>query len=809
MERYVCIHGHFYQPPRENPWLESIEMQDSAYPYHDWNERITAECYAPNSVSRILDGEDRILKLVNNYAKISFNFGPTLLSWMEGKTPGVYQAILDADKESQKTFSGHGSAMALAYNHMILPLANRRDKYTQVCWGVRDFERRFRRKPEGMWLPETAVDLETLEILAKFGISFTILAPHQARRVRRLGGRSWRDVGGGRIDPTMPYLLRLPSGNSIAIFFYDDPISRAVAFEGLLARGENLVDRLLGAFREERDWYEIVHIATDGESYGHHHRFGDMALAYALNSIESNNMASLTNYGEYLERHPPTHQVEILEKTSWSCAHGIDRWWSNCGCNSGSHPGWNQEWRTPLRNALDWLRDSVAAPFEHSGRAVFKDPWAARDDYVAVVLDRSPGSVNGFFARHATRLLSDTEKSTALKLLELQRHALLMYTSCGWFFDELSGIETVQVIQYAGRAVQLAQELFGDRLEETFVGKLAAAKSNLPDAGNGQLIYEKFVQPAKVDWERLGAHYAVSSLFANYPEQTKIYSYMAEREDYQVFEAGKAKMAIGRVKLTSEITRESTALTFGVLHMGDHNINGGVRKFLGDEAYRDLTREALEPFMRADFAQVIRLMDRQFGESNYSLRSLFRDEQRMVLDVILAATLEDAETLYRQIYENRAPMMRFLTTLHIPLPKAFYAAAEFVLNGYLRRALEEEDVDAERVRMLLDTARLEGVSLDTATLEFAYRHNLESMAERLLADPADISLNKLANAASLIGTLPFGVDLWQIQNTYYRLIETVYPKIVQQKNRGHESAQHWIDCFEALGRKLSITVPRD
>ena len=580
MERYICIHGHFYQPPRENPWLEAIELQDSAYPYHDWNERITAECYAPNSVSRILDAEDRIERLVNNYAKISFNFGPTLLSWLEAKAPDVYLAILEADRESQKNFSGHGSALAQAYNHMIMPLANARDRRTQIFWGIADFEHRFKRKPAGMWLPETAVDIETLEILAEQGIRFTILAPHQAGRVRRIGVSRWHDVSGGRIDPTRAYEQRLPSGRKIALFFYDGPVSRAVAFEGLLSRGEDLANRLLGVFSDKRDWPQLVHIATDGESYGHHHRFGDMALAYALNHIESNQSAKLTNYGEFLEKNPPTHQVDIIEKTSWSCAHGIDRWWSDCGCNSGGHPGWRQEWRRPLRNALDWLRDSVAAPFEKLARKFFQDPWAARDDYISVVLARSVANVDAFLARHATRALTGEETTQALKLLEMQRHAMLMYTSCGWFFDDLSGIETVQVIQYAARAVQLAQELFGDSLEQQFVERLAAAKSNVPEHGDGRRIYEKFVRPAKVDWERVGAHYAVSSLFEDYSDQTKIYCFEAEREDYEVMSAGLAKMAVGRVRLTSEITRESEVLDFGALHMGDHNVNGGVRKFL-------------------------------------------------------------------------------------------------------------------------------------------------------------------------------------------------------------------------------------
>ncbi|HEX6178101.1 MAG TPA: glycoside hydrolase, partial [Thermoanaerobaculia bacterium] len=325
MDRFVTIHGHFYQPPRENPWLEGVETQDSAKPYHDWNERITAECYEPNATSRILDPRERILRIVNNYASISFNFGPTLLSWLAERAPDTYAAILDGDRLSRNRFSGHGSALAQAYNHIILPLANERDKRTQVRWGLRDFESRFGRRPEGMWLPETAVDVATLEALAAEGIAFTILAPHQALRTRKVGEKSWTNANGS-LDPTMPYLIYLPSGRTIAIFFYDGPISRAVAFEQLLARGEALAHRLTGAFDPSRKHAQIVHIATDGETYGHHHRFGDMALAYALQYIEKEKLARLTNYGEFLEMHPPTHEVEIAEDTAWSCAHGVERW---------------------------------------------------------------------------------------------------------------------------------------------------------------------------------------------------------------------------------------------------------------------------------------------------------------------------------------------------------------------------------------------------------------------------------------------------------------------------------------------------
>lgn len=496
MERYICIHGHFYQPPRENPWSGVVELQESAHPYHDWNERITAECYAPNAAARILDTRGRTVKIINNYAKMSFDFGPTLLSWLELHAPETYQAILGADQESQKNFSGHGSALAQAYNHMILPLANRRDKYTQVLWGIRDFEQRFGRSPEGMWLPETAVDLETLEILAELGIRFTILAPHQARCIRSSGSGEWQDVVEGKIDPTMAYKLHLPSGRSIALFFYDGPISRAVAFEGLLNNGESLAERLMGAFSKERAWPQLVHIATDGETYGHHHRHGEMTLAYALYHIESEELACLTNYGAYLKQHPPTHEVKIIENTSWSCAHGVERWRSNCSCRNGREPGWNQAWRTPLREALDWLRDTLIPQYEDKAGKLLQDPWRARDEYIEVICDRSPENIERFLTKHAVRPLKLAERVAALKLLELQRQAMLMFTSCGWFFDDLSGLETIQILRHAGRVIQLAEELFGDHIEPQFLELLERAKSNLPEQGDGRRIYKRFVKSA-------------------------------------------------------------------------------------------------------------------------------------------------------------------------------------------------------------------------------------------------------------------------------------------------------------------------
>jgi alpha-amylase/alpha-mannosidase (GH57 family) len=806
-ERYICIHGHFYQPPRDNPWLEAVEQQESAYPYHDWNERITAECYAPNGTSRILDGAGRITRIQNNYARMSYNFGPTLLAWMEERAPDAYRAVLEADRESAERFSGHGSALAQSYNHSILPLCNDRDRRTQVVWGVRDYEHRFGRRPEGMWLPETAVDLDTLEELAGEGIAFTVLAPRQADGARAIGSTRWKDVGGERIDPSRAYRVHLPSGRTIAAFFYDGPISRGVAFEKLLARGEDLAGRLAGAFSDRRDWPQLVHIATDGETYGHHHAHGDMALAYALRHIESNGLATLTNYGEFLERHPPTHEARIVENSSWSCVHGVERWRADCGCCSGMHAGWDQGWRAPLREALDWLRDTLAPLFEERGRHFLKHPWEARDAYIGVILDRSRETRDAFLAEHAVRRLSPKEQVWVWKLLEMQRHAMLMYTSCGWFFDELSGIETVQVIQYAGRAIQLAWEVSGQDLEPPFLERLERAKSNLPEHEDGGRIYEKFVKPAMVDLAKVGAHYAVNSLFEEYGEKVGIYGYGVELLASETWEAGRARLRAGRARVTSEVTRESSELMFGVLHQGDQNLSAGVKEDQGDEAYRAMLAECGEAFGRGDFPDLMRRMDAHFGPSTYTLKSLFRDEQRRVMELILEPTLADVEAVYRRVFDDHAPMMRYLGGLGLSQPKAFRITAEFVLNTSLQRAFEEGTLDHERVLSLLEEARRGNIPLDSEGLGYALKRHLERLARRLSDSPDALDLlRELEAAARVQEPIPFEVDLWRTQNAYYRLSRTAYPGQRERAKAGDGPAREWVRLFEALGKKLSVRI---
>ena len=788
--RFITIHGHFYQPPRENPWLEAVETQDTAFPYHDWNERITVECYEPNSSARILDDKDRIRGIVNNYASISFNFGPTLLSWLASNAPETYASILEADRTSRLRFSGHGCAIAQTYNHTILPLSNDRDKRTQVRWGIRDFRHRFRRDPKGMWLPETAVDIASLEALAAEGIAFTILEPHQGRTT-------------GTLDPTMPYLCRLPSGKSIAIFFYNGPISRAVAFEQLLARGENLAHRLASSFDVMRTHPQLVNIATDGETFGHHHRHGEMALAYAIHFIEEHQLAQITNYGEHLERHPPAREVEINERTAWSCTHGVERWRSDCGCNTGSQPGWNQQWRGPLRSALDWLRDEAAVIFERYGQHVFRDPWLARDEYISVILDRSEENVTRFLKEHA----QDSALSTQhlLQLLEMQRNAMLMFTSCGWFFADISGIETVQVLHYAGRVIQLAEAISGTQLEAQFMERLAPARSNLPERGTARDIYEREVIPARLDLSRVAAHYAVLSLFDNFDDDARVYCYDVTRRAFEIHKAGRARLAIGSIEVRSAITRESAAFELAVLHLGETELTGGLRAARDGSNYETVRRELEEAMEPGGIPAVIRLLDQHFHEVPISIRSLFRDEQRRILHQLLNSTLEEAESAFRALHERYDPLMRFHARLGIPVPKVLQTAAEFDLNLQLRRMLDEELPPILEIETRLREARDEGVTLDEATL-LSFKRGIERAAERFNEHPEDLDrLEAFETLVSIVRDGQLAVDLRRAQNRYYRMRKNVRPAIEASSGNGH-AARQWLDLFDALGTKLGITT---
>jgi len=738
---------------------------------------------------------------------MSFNFGPTLLMWMQSFSPELYEAILEADRQSMQLHGGHGAAIAQVYNHLIMPLATSRDKRSQILWGIKDFQFRFRRPPEGMWLAETAVDLETLDILAEQDIKYTILAPHQAARFKKIGVEEWTELEGRQIDPTMAYLCRLPSQRTITLFFYDGPISRAVAFENLLNSGEGFAQRLLEGFSDSRDWPQLLHIATDGESYGHHHHFGDMALAAAMNHIEENDLAILTNYGEYLGRCPPTHEAEIVEHSSWSCAHGIERWKSNCGCNSGGRPEWNQEWRGPLREALDWLRDRLAARYEEKGKAYLKDPWRARDDYIEVILDRSDGSLNAFLVKHAVRLLSDQERIDVLKLLEIQRHAMLMYTSCGWFFDELSGIETVQVIQYAGRTLQLANGLLGKGLEKEFLPKIGAAKSNIPEHGNGAVIYEKFVKPAQVDLTKVGMHFAFSSLYKEYEKSTRIFCYTVATEDYEKRVADEASLAIGIISVVSEITREHAKLIFCVVRFGRHDFKGGACSDTEEPACSYLKEDFLSAFDKGYFTEIIGLMDKQFGTHSYSLLDLFQDERRAILNLVIDTAYKEFEESYRSLYEHNRSLMEFVQETGMPVPKAFLDSAQLSLNLELKEAITEEEIDADEVRKIIGNMTRWNISSISPDTEIFIRRYIEGLMTSLSIAPTDFGLlTRTLNVLELLQTVPIHTVLWAAQNIYNNVASTTYRELHSRAQRGDQSAAAWVESFRKLGNALSLNL---
>jgi alpha-amylase/alpha-mannosidase (GH57 family) len=775
-ERYLCIHGHFYQPPRQNPWLEEMEAEESAAPFHDWNQRITAECYAPNAAARIVDGEGRLLEIHNNYAYSSFNFGPSLLAWLEKADPTTYQQIIAADRLSCTNRDGHGNAMAQAYNHIILPLADRRDKVTQVVWGIYDFRTRFGRAPEGMWLPETAVDLETLDILTAHGIHFTVLSPYQAKRIRVPGETTWSEVSGGRIDPSRPYRCLLPSGRDIALYFYDGPIAKAIAFDGVLARGEMLIERLMGGFHDGRNHTQLVHVATDGETYGHHHRFGEMALAYALSTIARKKLATLTNYGEYLARFPPDHVVEIVESSSWSCAHGVERWRSDCGCQTGGKLGWHQRWRKPLRESLDWLRDHLADLFEDEGSKLFSNPWEARNGYIAVILDRSRPQVERFFEQHARQRLSDAEMVQAIKLLEMQRHALLMYTSCAWFFAEISGIETVQMLAYAARAIQLAREVTGLDLESGFLERLAEAPSNLPQhTENGRDVYLKLVRPMVATLRTAIADHAISALIEPEAPQPSLGVYEIQEVGAHRHRRDSFTLATGRVRVQSQLTGESLQAIYAAFGSDGHDFRCSVKGYVDVEEYARLQDELFRLFTHHSLTEVVRALDAHFGEDYFTLSHLFPDEQRRLGQLLLTKTLERFRQQCQKVYRTNHRLIDFIRTKKLPLPPALRVAAELTLDAEISHAAQQllqgqatpGDVE-DSIRAYQDEAKRLECTLDFAPL----RRAIETIVERHMAllseDTAQTQTPR--QALEVAQELNLGLDLWHAQNLFWHYL---------------------------------------
>jgi len=765
--KYVCIHGHFYQPPRENAWLEKVELQESAQPFHDWNERINFECYAPNAAARLIDSEQFITKITNNYVYINFNFGPTLLSWMKEADPMTHERIVEADQISQNKFDGHGSAIAQVHSHLIMPLCNERDKETQVVWGIKDFESRFNRAPEGMWLAETAADTASLEALARHGIKYTILAPRQAKAFRKIGDKNWLDKEKHGFDVRRPYKVNLPSGRSIALFFYDGNVAQDVAFNQLLNNGEALANRLVQVY-DDNDEPQLSHIATDGESYGHHHRYGEMALASCLEHFKKEKTVTITNYGQYLEMFPPTHEAQIHENSSWSCVHGVERWRSDCGCNTGGNHGWTQSWRAELRNTLNWLRDEIAPMYETEAGKLLKDPWDARNDFINVLLDRNDETVSDFLKRHQKKRLTAPQKVQIMRLLEMQRNAILMFSSCGWFFDEISGLETNQILQYACRVLYYAKQVGGMDLNGGFVHRLSKATSNVyPD---GAFSYINHVLPTTVNLEGAGIHYAVASLFEEKPEQMQLFNYIAKSEYFKKQNAGKLILSVGRTIMKSKVTYSEKQFSFAVLYLGQQNIICNISLDLSKARFSEMEERVSEAFNSNRLGDLINIMQEYFGRETYSFQHLFRDEKRKILKVITKKNLADAERSLRVIYNDNYQLMSSTNQSNIPIPKAYNNVVQYIVNADLHRFFTHQHLNIGELKRLSSELKKWDIQLNNSE---AFKL---SAGERIFYEirkiaNADSPIEELEMLTEILTTLKemgFEPNIWKSQNLYAR-----------------------------------------
>ncbi|BAY76044.1 glycoside hydrolase family protein [Nostoc linckia NIES-25] len=735
---YVTVHGHFYQPPRENPYLDAIERQPSAAPFHDWNERIHWECYRPNAFARVLNDRGEVMGIVNNYEYFSFNIGPTLMSWLERYDLEVYQRILEADAKSSQRLHGHGNAIAQVYNHIIMPLANERDKYTQIRWGKEDFRSRFGRDPEGMWLAETGVDYPTLEALVAEGIRFVILAPSQAQRCRPFPTKDnpnpeWYEVGGSQIDPTRPYRCylnpTLDTSSSplstihdsskdgsreglpyIDIFFYDGPISRDMGFSDVVYSANRFAGRIGSAVRGDHRPAQLISVATDGETFGHHKKGTEKTLAYAFTTEFPEQGWTVTNFAHYLSLNSPTWEVELKPITAWSCAHGVDRWQDNCGCG-GEGGVWHQKWRRPLRDALNWLRDQLIEVYEEYGRLLFRDPWQARDEYIQVMRDRTSANVNRFLSRHQTHKLTAAEQVDALRLLEMQRHALLMFTSCGWFFEEISRPEGTQILRYAARALELAGEVAGVQLEKGFVKHLGLAPSNVDQFKHGGEIYRQLVLTAQLGFKQVAAHYAISSLFTNQgsalgnghsmgTHTKRVYCYAVNELDYQLQRMGSLTLAVGNLKLVSEITWESEHLVFAVLHLGGWDFHCCIQQFTGRRDYTQLKEKVFGALQQASAAHTILAMTQFFGEDTFSLENLFAEERHRIMRLLSQETLTRLGQLYTQVYRDNYGVLMAFHRDEISVPQELQVAAEIALGHRCMMTLRslEQDITEPQMR---------------------------------------------------------------------------------------------------------------
>jgi len=807
MRKFICIHGHFYQPPRENPWLEAIEPQDSAYPYHDWNQRITFECYAPNTAARVVDCNQMIIDIINNYSKISFNFGPTLLSWMQKSEPHIYETIIRADFVSREKFAGHGSAIAQCYSHMIMPLANSKDKKTQVIWGIKDFESRFERLPEGMWLPETAVDDESLDLMAQNGIKFTILSPYQVKQIKKIDEENFHDISFDKIDCQLPYLYRLPSNRSIIIFFYDGKISHDMAFSGLLTNGDYLANRLIQSFLNNEQ-ERLVNVAIDGETFGHHKQFADMALAYCLKRLENEKDFTICSYGQFLSKTKPVYEVKIYQNSAWSCSHGVGRWFKDCGCALDPHSGYNQKWREHLRNALDWLRDQLIMLFEKKMLKYFENPWQIRDEYIEVILNRAKENINDFLKKHTQCKFKESEIIQILQLLEMQRYAMAMYTSCGWFFDDVSRIETIQILQYAARAIQLAQKVDNSFYEDNFIILLEKAISNIKELHNAAYIYKTIVKPKVLDLQKVSMHFSIFSLFERKKQKIDIYFYSIKTTFHEVlFMEDNKKLSYGNADILCKLTLEKLNISFVALYYGRQNVLIGISKDQNKKNFLKTFDQLKIAFLSDDIAKTKEIINSYFILQDLSFWDLFKDEKRAILKRILKSTISEIQTSLQNIHTLNYSLVSAMRDRKLPIPDVLITSLDLMLNAQLLEVLDKQEANVGQLKKILGEIKKWSFTLNVNDISHRALNQLIILMQEFSKDPYSLNiLNKLNHFLEIFSSISLPWNLWKAQNIYFNLMKKIYEKQKKSAINGGEKAKIWLEAFKKLGKYLSVKI---
>jgi alpha-amylase/alpha-mannosidase (GH57 family) len=816
------IHGHFYQPPRENPVTGTIADQPSAAPYANWNERITRECYSPNSRARILSQNGLISRIINNYQHISFNVGPTLMSWLAENSPDTAALIVKADRDGAIEHNGHGPAVAQVYNHIIMPLANRRDKQTQIIWGREYFKRTFGRAPEGMWLAETAADIESLSLLSKAGIKFTILAQGQIDAIRPLtGDRSapWQPVGSW-VDPREPYRIYWGQGphDYINVFVYDGPVSRSVAFESLLRDGQAFLSRIVGAFGQANadGWPRLVNLATDGESYGHHFQFGEMALAWVIDQLErvrhdSADHIVVTNYGEYLAKFPPRMEARLVENSSWSCPHGVERWRSDCGCHTGGQADWNQKWRVPLRDGLNWLRDKLLLIFETELSGLLKDPWTARDDYIHILASNYDPTVRKkFLATHAKGTLTEEEALKVWQQMEAQLMGLYMFTSCGWFFDELTGLEPVQNLRYAHRAITLSDCGGGKDLTGGLLSFLRQAKPNDTAYASGEDVWNSLVVPQHLSESHLSAHWAAARLMG--ADESLMYfkfqKFVEEPGDSVRLDLDQSRVMLGRVTVDDPRLGPTRRICLASCPAGGGSLTMLVFKPINGQAFdpSSLLSAAKEDLsLLNDPARLLHGWITPGTEpETFSLEDLHPHVRQAILTDLVSDFFRDLKSYTEKSFNLCSDMLVKFSSSHSRLDWlsrfVFRVVTEAKVESFINQMNNGEKINLSKLADLANEKETAGSFQNEPVMNQAaldYLAKLLDMAGTPGSRPTVI--REALDFTNFLKQNHLNVDFWDIQNHWHNLATDV--NFMGGLEQDHKQT------FKELGQALNFEWP--